>query len=84
MTAFIEYKGYKIYPSTVANKVYEFVHKDYDGNEDNRCGSGKSIAEGGDLMYYCPIYAQKFISSTIAQFGTSAPLFAMQCYRLAR
>ena len=45
MTAFIEYKGYKIYPSTVANKVYEFVHKDYDGHEDNRCGSGKTIEE---------------------------------------
>lgn len=45
MTAFIEYKGYKIYPSTVANKFWEFVHKDYDGHEDNRCGSGKSIEE---------------------------------------
>ena len=48
------------------------------------CRQRQSIAEGGDLMYYCPIYAQKIISSTIAQIGTSAPLFAMQCYRLAR
>ena len=35
-------------------------------------------------MNYCPTYAQKIISSSIAQFGTSAPLFAMQCYRLAQ
>ena len=34
-------------------------------------------------MNYCPTYAQKIISSSIAKFGTSAPLFAMQCYGLA-
>jgi hypothetical protein len=39
------YKDYKIYPSTAASGMWEFVHKDYDGHEDNRCGSGISIEE---------------------------------------
>lgn len=39
-----EYRDYKIYKSDEP-KIWEFVHKDYDGHEDNRCGSGKSIEE---------------------------------------
>jgi len=52
-----------------------------DGSRLN-CHQRESIAEGGDLMYYCSTYAQKIISSTIAQIVTSAPLFAMQCWLL--
>lgn len=34
-------------------------------------------------MYFCLTIAQKIIRSTIAEFGTSAPLAAIQCYRQA-
>ena len=35
-------------------------------------------------MYFCLTIAQKIIRSTIAEFGTSAPLAAIQCYRQAQ
>ena len=35
-------------------------------------------------MSYCPTTAQKLNSSSIAEFGTSAPLAAIQCYRQAQ
>ena len=35
-------------------------------------------------MNYCPTTAQRLNSSFIAEFGTSAPLAAIQCYRQAQ
>lgn len=35
-------------------------------------------------MNYSPTTAQKLNSSSIAEFGTSAPLAAIQCYRQAQ
>ena len=35
-------------------------------------------------MYFCLTIAQKIIRSTIAEFGTSAPIEAIQCYRQAQ
>jgi len=35
--------------------------------------NGKSIAEGGEFMYYCLISAQKFNSSAVAECGYVRP-----------
>lgn len=40
------YRGYRIYfdppPIPIRSCDYHFVHEDYDGPEDSRCGSGAS------------------------------------------
>ena len=43
--------------------------------------NGKSIAEGGEFMYYCLISAQKLNSSALLNGGTSAPLLAIYCWQ---
>jgi len=46
--------------------------------------NGKVLLSGGASRNYGSTLAQKFNSSPIAEFGTSAPLAAIQCYRQAR
>jgi hypothetical protein len=41
--------------------------------------NGRVLLSGGDLKNYCLMIAQKLISSSIAEFGTYAPLAAIHC-----
>ena len=43
--------------------------------------NGKVLLSGGASRNYGSTLAQKLNSSSIAEFGTSAPLAAIQCYR---
>ena len=47
-------------------------------------GNVKVLLSGGASRNYGSTLAEKFNSSPIAEFGTSAPLAAIQCYRQAR
>lgn len=48
------YRGFEIYfdPPPIPTRAcdWHYVHKDYDGPEDNRCGSGASFRECVDLI----------------------------------
>jgi len=39
----IRYRGYRIYPGDF--QLWQFVHEDYDGDGDHRCGDGTLIIE---------------------------------------
>lgn len=43
-----QYKDFIIYPSDGLVFGWEFVHKDYDGPEDGRCGHTNSLQEAKD------------------------------------
>ena len=45
--------------------------------------NGKVLLSGGASRNYGSTLVQKLNSSSIAEFGTSAPLAAIQCYRQA-
>jgi hypothetical protein len=47
MSATESYRGYFIYPAeyAVPDSRFQYVHKDYDGPEDNRFGYGATVEE---------------------------------------
>lgn len=41
----LEYRDYEIWPIDIMQFRFEFNHKDYDGPEDRRLGTGKTIED---------------------------------------
>jgi len=46
----IVYRGFHIGPYNLPYAKWEFAHVDYDGPEDNRCGTADSLEDCIDLI----------------------------------